>query len=137
MHCRLTEQSASCERSACSPRSLPQACLEACWRAAAHRHGLIYSSLLTDTSPFLSLPQSFSVLFLDTELQRRNAECFLMVAMTMTSGDHTLPLLLKFILVLICSCLDCTVSRGKNLKYMTRTTLKPKEKQPMSVSLRT
>lgn len=115
MLCRLMEHSASCEHSARSPTSLPEACLEACWRAAVHKHGLIYFSLLTDMSPGLSLPQSFSVLFLDTELQQRNAECFLTVAMTMTSGDHPLPLPLKFILVPICGSLDFTVSREKNL----------------------
>lgn len=53
--------------------------------AAIHRHGLIYSSLLVDAL----LPLSFSVLFLDARLHWRNAECFLMVAMTMTSGDHS------------------------------------------------
>lgn len=78
------------------------------------------------------------VLFLDTELQQRNAECFLTVAMTMTSGDHPLPLPLKFILVPICRSLDFTISRvvEKKLKYMARTTRKPKEKPPTFVSLR-
>lgn len=46
----------------------------------------------------------------------------------MTSGNHSLPSPLKFILVLICSILGFTISREK-LKYMSRTTLKSKEKQ--------
>lgn len=78
-----------------------------------------------DTFSFLP-SQSFSVLFLDSSLQWGNAECFAMVAMT--SGNHSLPSPLKFILVLICSILGFTISREK-LKYMSRTTLKPKEKQ--------
>lgn len=52
---------------------------------------------------------SFSALFLDTELQQRNAECFLTVVMT--SGDHSLIPPLKFILAPISSILGSTISR--------------------------
>lgn len=38
-----------------------------------------------------------------------------MVVLTMSDGDHPLPLPLKFILVPICSRLDFSVSREKNL----------------------
>lgn len=85
MHSWIMEQSVSC-----STVPAPLAPFPSCvWKfveAAIHRHGLIYS-LLIDT--LLSLPQSFSILFLDTRLHRRNAECLLTVAVTMTSEDYS------------------------------------------------
>lgn len=53
--------------------------------------------------------RSFSVLFLDTELQQRNAQCSLTVVMT--SGDHSLIPPLTFILAPLCSILGFTISR--------------------------
>lgn len=85
MHSWLMEQSVSCSTLPAPLASFPRSV----WKlvgAAVHRHGLIYSSQLIDT--LLSL-HSFSVLFFHTRLLWRNADCFLTVAMTMTSGDYS------------------------------------------------